>query len=200
MGKKLEAARKEMAFARKSLEQMRSADDLGAFDNHWKDLLGRLTRLWFKTQASLKGDPRFTNSPHVKRVNVDLKKDPLIQYLARARDADEHTTAEITGQIEAGMQYEFELPDGNRIMMRNPQITIGDGPAMPMKTVGAAREYFAPAEVFANEVTTRDVKYSVPTMHDGKALPDTKLVTFAQLGLEYYERFLDAMEADGWDR
>jgi hypothetical protein len=181
---------------------MQHAADLDEFEEQWKEILGRLTRFWNKTQASLLGDPRFTNSPHVKRVKQDLKKDALIQYLARARDADEHTSADITGQIEAGMQYEFQTPDGKfSMMMRNPTLTFGDGTSMPLplRPVGATKAFFAPAEVFAKEVTTRGVLYAVPTMYAGTPIADTKLTTFATLGIEYYERFLDVMVADGWD-
>ncbi|PVX71835.1 hypothetical protein [Paraburkholderia unamae] len=198
MGKKLDAARRELDLARSALAKMETASDVEEFDLQWKEVLGRLTRLWNKTQASLKGDPRFTNAPQVKAVQSDLKSDPLVQYLARARDADEHRSEDITGKIEAGVRFEFDTPKG-KLFMRAPNITLDDGTELKATVRGASREYFAPAEVYAVTVNHRGKAYAPPNSHAGRALEDMRPITLARLGIEYYERFLESMARDGWD-
>ncbi|CAD6536543.1 hypothetical protein LMG27952_03163 [Paraburkholderia hiiakae] len=199
MGKKLDAARRELEFARDALARMEHAKSPEDFENQWKEALGRLTRFWNKTQASLKGDSKFTNSPHVKRINVALRSDPLIQYLARARDVDEHLSDDITGRLDAGMRFEFDLPDGNKVFMHAPTYTFEDGTAIPADVVGASRSYFAPTEVYAQPVKHRGKTYEPPVEHDGQKLPDTKPITMARMGIEFYSNFLNKMIDDGWD-
>jgi hypothetical protein len=49
MGKKLTAARNELRHAQEDLERMRTTKNLDQADDAWRDLLGRLTRVWNKT-------------------------------------------------------------------------------------------------------------------------------------------------------
>lgn len=178
---------------------MRSAPDLTEFDLQWKEFLGRTTRVWNKTEADLKGDPRFYNSPHVKRVKDARKKDDLIQYVARARDADEHTADPITVEVPAGPEYTFNFGDGNFAKVRLPQITV-DGKTFPLAVEGHSSETFAPAEVFAMPVTVRKQTYPVPTHHMDQPIGDLTLIRFAELALAYYERFIEDLRHDGWDQ
>lgn len=197
MGKKLDAARRELNAALSALERMKVANDLAEFDDCWKEILGKLARFWNKTLVSLKGDTRLTNSPHVKRVNTDLKHDPLVQYLARARDANEHNIEPITRDLEAGFQSELTIPGGGKAIFRNVKVTIGDGPAQDVRFPG---DRFMPAEVVATSATSRKVTYPVPASHQGTPLHDTSLLTLAGLGIAYYADFLERMVQDGWDQ
>jgi len=88
--------------AAKSIDRMKATTDLDEFDAEWKDFVNRTTRVWNKTEFALKGDPRFYNSHHVKRVKAAKRDDELIRYLAHLRDVDEHTHTETTTQLPAG--------------------------------------------------------------------------------------------------
>jgi hypothetical protein len=199
MGRKLDAAKAELGFAKTAVERMRNAPTLAEFDFQWKEFLGRTTRVWNKTEADLKGDPRFYNSPHVTRVKDARKKDDLIRYAARARDADEHTADPITGEMDAGPEYTFTFPDGNYATIRNPTATI-DGKTFPIGAWGHSAERFAPAEVYAMPVTVRGQTYDVPTRHRDDAITGLTLIRFAELTLSFYEEFIDDLQRDGWDR
>lgn len=199
MGKRLDAARGEIEKAKEALESMKNANDPKTFDSEWKDLLGRLTRMWNKTQAVLKGDPRFTNSPSAKMIQKARKSDPLIRYLAQARDTEEHSADPITGELAAGLEGRFEFPDGNWATIRSPEIVLPDGTKIPLGFAGHSHVRFAPAEVFAKPVTNRGVTYDVPTSHAGGPLLSHDLVHFGFLAIRFYESALDGLVAEGWD-
>jgi hypothetical protein len=76
-GKKLDAARRELEVAERALAKMEQTSVISEITKYWEDIHGSLIRLSSKPTASLKGDPRFTNSPRVKRVNQALKSDPI---------------------------------------------------------------------------------------------------------------------------
>lgn len=120
-GKKLAAAQKELAFAKKAVDGLRTATAPDEEEYHWKEFIGRLTRFWNKTESALKGDPKFYKSPHVERVKGALKSDELIRYLSQARHADEHRHEEITGVMPGGVE---NVSSSGQVRVRNPKITI----------------------------------------------------------------------------
>jgi hypothetical protein len=124
-GTKLIAARKELAFAKTALDNLKVASGPDDEDIHWKEFIGRLTRFWNKTESALKGDPKFYNSPHVKRVKAALKSDELIRYLSQARHADEHRHDDTTGVMPGGFENvsttDSSFPTAPRLSQTNSQ-------------------------------------------------------------------------------
>ena len=163
---RLAAARKELELARCAIDAMRSATDLNDFDSHWKDFAGRTTRVWNKTESALKGDPRFYNSAHVKRVKSAKKDDPLIRYLTHLRDVDEHSHADTTTKMPAGF---VNISADGRVWARNPKITI-NGVTMDLAPPPGFARKIVGAELRAVPVTSRGKTYEVPTTHLGKTL------------------------------
>jgi len=195
-GIKLVAARKEIALARKALDGLKSASSPDEEETHWKEFIGRLTRFWNKTESALKGDPKFFNSPHVKRVKAALKSDELIRYLSQARHVDEHRHEETTGVMPGG--FESVSISNPSMRVRNPKITINgvtmDVPPPPGYQRGAVR-----AELRLKTVKNRDQIYAVPRTHAGHDITLASAQTYAELGLAFYESILDGLEQDGWD-
>ncbi|WP_244808006.1 hypothetical protein [Caballeronia zhejiangensis] len=202
MGKRLNAARTELRFAREAIEAMKAARTIAELDVHWKEFLSRTTRIWNKTEASLKGDPKFFNSVHTKRAKEAQKRDPLIKYLARARDADEHTIDPITEEIPAGPEYRVDGPNGSWISLRDVKLTRADGKpeTIPIRVEGFTSVRFAPAEIFALPAVTRGQTTPVPDSHNGHPIAEHTMVAFAELGLAFYTSIIDGLENDGWDR
>lgn len=196
MASKLEAAHREISLARTALQRMESAAGNAQFEEAYKDFIGRLTRFWNKTEASLKCDPKFYNSPHVKRVKDALKNDELIRYLARARDADEHTAQEITVSLPGGDRATLTTPDGNQLMIQG--LTINGKPAKfqpaPNVVIQKVNDEVAP-----RDFTNRGQQYTPPMKHRGIDLPlQTRLVELAAMGLRFYEEALEGLQKDGW--
>lgn len=196
IGTKLVAARKEIALARKSLDGLKSAPSHDEEEIHWKEFIGRLTRFWNKTESALKGDPKFFNSPHVKRVKTALKSDELIRYLSQARHADEHRHEETTDVMPGGFEnVSIRYPE---MRVRNPKITI-NGVTMNVPPPPGYQRRAVRAELRLRTVKNRDQTYAVPRTHAGHDITLATVQTYAELGLAFYESVLDDLEQDGWD-
>ncbi|WP_133117932.1 hypothetical protein [Burkholderia ubonensis] len=195
-GIKLIAARKEIALARKALDGLKAASSPDEEETHWKEFIGRLTRFWNKTESALKGDPKFFNSPHVKRVKTALKSDELVRYLSQARHADEHRHEETTGVMPGG--FENVATSDARMRVRNPKITI-NGVTMEVPPPPGYQRRTVRAELRLKAVKNRDQTYDVPRTHAGQDITLASVQTYAELGLAFYESVLDGLEKDGWD-
>ncbi|MCA7936889.1 hypothetical protein [Burkholderia cepacia] len=195
-GIKLVAARKEIALARKALDRLKAASSPDDEETHWKECISRLTRFWNKTESALKGDPKFFNSPHVKRVKIALKSDELIRYLSQARHADEHRHEETTSVMPGG--FENVAISNANMRVRNPKITIS-GVTMDVPPPPGYRRRAARAELRLKAVKNRDQTYDVPRTHAGQDITLASVQTYAELGLVFYESVLDGLERDGWD-
>jgi hypothetical protein len=187
----LTAAKNELGLAKTAAQKMEAATTLEDFDFHWKQFLSRIRRMWYKTLAAFKNDPRFFSSPHFKRVNEALTNDELVCYLAKARDADEHTVEEITRRVSSG--WEIALPSGGYLLF--PEVTA-DGRPTSFSPDLNPHAIFRAERVTAAPATTRGQTYPVPKMHKGTPIESRSILTFARLGLEYYAEFLDGLEAD----
>lgn len=196
MGRKLEAARDELRRARECVDRMSKAASLGEFDDAWKDCIARLSRFWYKTKASLQGDPRFFNSPHVKEATAAQKNDPLIQYISQARNADEHGIDDITLKAGGSVAINPTEVDGVRVL-KNLSLSSG---VLRFEAPHGAVISFEPGSVIPQPVRNRNQEYPVPDQHMGKPIMQKSLIEFGSLGVSFYERILNGLDADGWDR
>jgi hypothetical protein len=196
MGKKLDAARKELGYANESIEKMRAAATHADLERAWIELLGCLTKVWNKTEASLKGDPKFYNSPITKRVRYDRSNDPLMVYLAQARNADEHGVEALTVYHPSSITINPIKPGGP---LHIRQLEIGNG-QMRLDAPGGARIEHRPPRTDAVDVVNRNVRYPVPVVHLGQPITDKSLMGLAALGVSYYATMLDDLQSAGWDR
>lgn len=195
-GTKLIAARKELALAQTALDGLKTANTPDEEDTHWKEFIGRLTRFWNKTESALKGDPKFFNSPHVKRVKVARKSDELIRYLMQARHADEHGHEETTHVMPGGFENVSTTDSSFRV--RNPKVTIS-GVTMEVPPPPGYRRRDVRAELRVRAIKNRDQTFDVPRTHAGQDIALASVQTFAELGLAFYESVLNGLERDGWD-
>lgn len=196
MGKKLDAARKELEYGKESIAKMRAARAHADLERAWIDLLGYLTKVWNKTEASLKGDPKFYNSPITKRVRDDRSNDPLLVYLAQARNADEHGVEALTEHHPGSIAIN-SVKQGGALYIRHLEIRNGQ---MHLDAPGGARIEHHPPRTVAVDVVNRKVRYPVPGTHLGQPITDKSLMGLAALGVSYYAAMLADLESAGWDR
>lgn len=179
-----------------ALENLKAAGGPDDEELYWKEFIGRLTRFWNKTESALKGDPKFYNSPHVKRVKAALKSDELIRYLSQSRHADEHRHEDTTDVMPGG--FENVALSDSRMRVRNPKITI-NGVTMAVPPPPGYRRRMVRAELRLRSVHNRDQTYEVPRIHAGQDISVATIETYAELGLAFYEATLNGLERDGWD-
>jgi len=97
----LQYARAELGKARASIEEMHGAKSLSEFEGSWKDFLHKLERVWNKAVNVCGKNPRF-NGWKGKYEKL-RREDELLAYFTNARDAEEHTVAEITAHQPGGV-------------------------------------------------------------------------------------------------
>ena len=83
----------ELSRARDLVAAMEGSGTLSELEDHWKEYLGRLERVWFKAFAHYKRSPKWQGWQ--ARFEKERKNDPLLSYLRNARGADEHTVSDI---------------------------------------------------------------------------------------------------------
>ncbi|MDN7803078.1 hypothetical protein [Burkholderia gladioli] len=197
MGKKLDAARVALQYAKDGVEEMKHAEDHGNFARAWIEILGHLTRVWNKTESALKGDPKFYNSPITKRVIEQRKTDELLVYLIQARNADEHGVESLTESRRGGYGISPANPGKpliiNSAKIRNGRLVEFDSPTeVSVKII--------PPKTIALPVKNRGKIYVPPTSHLGSSVSDASLIDLATLGIIYYEQVFKELEAAGWDQ
>ncbi|MGF6534296.1 hypothetical protein P3T20_005100 [Paraburkholderia sp. GAS206C] len=157
--------------------------------------ISRVARVWNKTESALKGDARFYNSQHVKRVKAARKDDELIRSLAHLREVDEHSHEETTAEMPAGF---VNISTDGSVWARNPRGTIC-GVTMNVTPPPSFVRKIVGAELRARSVTSRGKTYDIPSQHQGNNIFAAPLVELAERGLRFCRSFIDDLAAEGWD-
>lgn len=180
----------ELEKAKQLLIQMKTARTLDELDMFWKNYLTHLDRVWNKAKANFSRSPKWSNwqSPYVKARN----KDPLILYLMQARNADEHTTDEITEKREGFMAINPADPKQG-IHIKNMR-TDARG-EIHIETTHPIVFEFEPSRVAMIAFENRKVIYNPPMSHMGEPLDPHDLIGAAAKGIDFYEGFLHSAEA-----
>lgn len=166
---------------------MKGSGTLPELEDHWKEYLGRLERIWFKTFAHYKKSPKWHRWQ--ARFEKERKDDPLLSYLRNARGADEHTVSDIVGHEQSNITI---IPGQQGGTIRNLRI-FSDGVATA-ETTGTIGVVFNPARIKLLPVVNRGVTFDIPRKHLGNILDPENIISVAEVGLQYYENFLK--EAD----
>ena len=180
--------RDQLAKAREHICLMRAAGSLDEFEERWKSFLHRVDRVWSKAVSKY---ARSSNWPELKAKYEKLREtDPLLVYLKRARNADEHTIDEIVSREEGGiilnpaegnvLQVERLVASADRISIRSPQ---------------NIRVEFIPAKTRLLPVIDRWGTTPVPTSHLGESIDPTMVVDVAERAATFYEDFLIEVES-----
>jgi hypothetical protein len=159
-------SRQELLSAQSAMESMRSSPTLQHADLYWRNFLGHLEKVWFKTAATCKSQRTwhsFNSRYHHERDN-----DPLLDYLSGARDAETHTIQDVSDPIMGMLSGAFE----ERLQIR-----------------------FSGPEIVVVPVISRNKQYSVPATHLGQDLPSRSALALGALGLAYYNRYVEAAHA-----
>lgn len=184
----LEAAKKELNAAKRSLENMKSAPSYDIFEEEWRDLLNCLEKVWNKTE---RGCQHVINKfqPWQGKYSSLRKKDMLLRYLKQARDADNHSIQEVA-EIKPGHRtMNFVNPRGGYIKhmeINGSEITHYEGDPMIVTD--------HPPSIEAIRVKNSGSWYNPPTSHLDEKIKSKHPVVLADLGIRFYEQFLNETE------
>lgn len=179
----LSFSEKELMKAKQSfnkMKQIKLQNDINLleeFEFHWKDFLIYLERIWKKGELECKDLPKF--QPWQGAYKRERKKDPLLSYLKNARDVDQHSIQQIT--IEKGYEIKITSPLEGSTFNAGDAITIQSEIKEPRIEIQA--------------VTNRSEVYEPPIEHLGKRLLNPNdPIELAELGIAYYENFLEEIK------
>jgi hypothetical protein len=185
--KSSEQPRIEITKAKACIEGMHNAISLDEFEEHWKNLLHRLERVWNKTLSHYSKSPKW----HGWKGKYEQlrKKDPLLSYLINARGADEHTVNEIVSRKPGGIG--INPAEGNSLYIEKMTLNKGH---ISIKSPQRIRIDFIPAKTVLAAVVNRGRTYPAPTSNLGNTIDPTKVIDVAEMGIEFYQGFLDDVE------
>lgn len=172
-------SRVELQQASAALEAMRAASSAEEMRCVWQDFLDRLAKTWQKTKLENVGATD-TIRRLVDEAAMLRKSDPLLQYLAQARHADQHSL-QVSAVFGLGMQvtlppgavFELDFLKGT-IRAENGDVTV---------SVDDPRFLLVP-------ITNRGVTFEPPAMHLGWSLQDNGPFAVAELGFKFYSDLL----------
>lgn len=182
--------REELQRARQALSRCHDAKAYEEFQEHWHEFLGRLERIWSKSESHYKRSPKWDGW---KGAFVKLRReDPLLSYLCNARGAEEHTVADITA-LEAGKLTVSPGPTGvlhvKRMLIDKGRLVHFEGGPDPVIKITPSAARLLP-------ITNRGRTYQPPTKHLGQDIDPAAVVAVGELAAYFYEQFLDKADAE----
>jgi hypothetical protein len=180
---------KELQKARLAIQGMQNASSLDAYEEAWKEFLRRLERTWYKTNAHLKRSPKFLGWTERQRTDQLRRSDPLLSYLTNARGVDEHSIEDITRQETGGIG--INPAHGRELYIEEMSIDRG---IISIKSPQALKIEFKPGKVRLLPVRDRKTLYDVPKSHSGIDLKSTDPIEMAELGVDFYQGYIDKAE------
>jgi len=184
----LKHPRAELRAAARALAGMRSAKSLEEFEAEWKEFLTCLEKVWNKVERSCQ-PMRNRFEPWQGTYHRLRKKDMLLRYLKQARDADNHSIQDFTKIKPGSRGIRFANPRGGYIKhmeIRGGEITSYEGDAIVV-------EDKAPHPV-AVPVKNNGEWFNPPTSHLGQQVTTHHPVALAELGLKFYEEYVNEVE------
>jgi hypothetical protein len=179
----------ELDLARRALEAIRAATTLAEIEEHWKDYLRRLERVWNKSVSHFGKSPKWNGwqGPFLKL----RKHDPLLSYLINARGADEHTIADITKKKPGTLRVDLGVSRSVHIK----KLEIVNDRIFHLETDSPDAVSFEVPGVELLPITNRNVLHDVPRAHLTHPINPSDLIGIAERGIEFYADFLAKAEA-----
>lgn len=190
----------ELARACEFFELMKKDKTFEDFESHWKLFLHHIERLWLKSKSHYKKSPKWAR--WARPYEAEWKSDQLLQYLHEARNAEQHTVAEIVSKdLIGGTGIGFQVVGGgspenaltvqehsNRNFHHEAQIhTEGD---MHFLEILVFRMKLLPMKDRNRKIT------AVPTIHLKKPIDNHDVLSLAACGYNWYAIFLNAAEEE----
>lgn len=166
---------------------MRDSKTLGEMEEHWKEFLSRLERVWNKAANHFGKSPKWNGW---QGSFLKLRKtDPLLAYLINARGADEHTISDIT-KNEPGFIGMNPGPSG---VLHIKSIQTINGVTHIDADSDAVIHVHQP-HIKLLPILNRGVSYEVPVKHLDQPIDPNNLIDIAEKAIAFYDSFLSAAE------
>ncbi len=185
----LNASLQDLQVAERAIERMAEATRFRDLYEAWEDYLFRIERAWERTERALRREKGFQQwfKPY-----TDLKKrDPLLRFLAHARDAETHA---VSNTLDKPVELSVKEKFGRPFSVRNISSEFKDGVLdINIDSPDVLMQYdvsVLPTDPILIRFKNRGVWYNPPRSYLGNGLQDLHPVVAAKLGLDFYKSFL----------
>jgi hypothetical protein len=178
---------KELTRAESELGAMKTATDMRIRLEHWLDFMRAIERVWNKAEGHFSRSPKW--QPWRGRYVRLRKQDPLLIYLAQARNVEEHSSEPSAVAVPGG----FSIGRGAKSVYIEKLRIDGSGRVAEYRgshPIEIQHPTVAPAGI-----DNRGVRYEPPTSHLGNPV-QAEVIPMAELGLAFYRDFLNAAETE----
>jgi len=187
----------DLKIAERLLNTMISTAQFPTLYEAWQDFLSRIERAWQNAERTLRGEKGFQQ--WFRPYQELRKKDPLLRFLAHARNAETHAGC---ATIDRPLRIVIRDKAGHSFSVDRIRRTLEDG-TLTIDIETAARDMLLDYEarvLAADPVLVRfkerGVWYNAPRMHLKKPLPSPlHPVDAARAGLHFYRTFVKEAEA-----
>ncbi|HAI29311.1 MULTISPECIES: hypothetical protein [unclassified Thalassospira] len=166
-----------MVTAQQKLENSKSSDDL---ISAWEDFVIASGSFYAALEQGAKTSPQ--SNAWFGRVKGDRKKDPLLQYIQQARNAEEHGIEKIS------------KPSNSAIALRSAGDEVhisSNGNGNWEVTYASGNVHFPNDEISLQPVTNRGKSYPPPKEHAGVQITDRRPRELAHLALRYFSTMIE---------
>jgi len=172
--------REELTHAQDAVSAMTASQTIDELECYWKEFLHALERVWSKAQSSHKGNVHWDGwkGAYV----TERKQNQMLAYLRHARNAEEHTIADITEKTPGSVTIQAG-PTGSAVVR---SFTVSRNGTVEFQGLGSIETTFSPGRVELLDVVDRNGATYPP--------PSGSILDVARAGLHYYADFVDAME------
>jgi hypothetical protein len=188
----LEKARKRLAEAFSSLEQLDRATTWDEFDSAWTRFLTAINATYNILGASSRGDLK--SEGWFGKIQGQRRGDDLLSYLLHARNSNDHGVEQVLERDPA----RTEVGRGARHVYID-ELVIEQGKIKTLRGSqdgGPIRVEHIPEKISLRPVVDRGVTYNPPKSFLGKTIPDHSPQAVGKVALEFMARVF--AEAEGF--
>lgn len=179
--------------ARKHLQELAKASQIGEYRMIWQDFLYRLELVWEKSRRRFGREAWFPNFHGPYRQLQ--KKDQLLRYLQHARHAETHT---IEGTLSSSLEVRIRDRYGIPFSIRDFKSRYENG-VWEVCLDTHEIDFDADISVFRGgpelvRFISRGTWYNPPNLHLGNRIDSRDPVCIGNLGLEFVSGFVRELE------
>lgn len=184
--------KRDLEIAAECLDRMKKLRNFQEFYRQWQDFLFRIERAWESAQRDLQRMPGFQQ--WFGFYAEQKRKDPLLVYLAQARNAETHSASQT---VDRPLRVLFREKYGYPFALKSIKSKLGADGVLSIDLQTSAEDSLLSYEAsivpttpalqrFKNQANW----YNPPRTHLGRTLKSTHPVDVAMLGLAFYRAFI----------
>jgi hypothetical protein len=184
--------KRDLEIAAECLDRMKKLENFQEFYRHWQDFLFRIEKAWESAQRDLQRMPGFQQ--WFGFYAEQERKDPLLIYLAHARDAETHS---IWQTVDRPFRVLIREKYGYPFRLKSIKSTLGEDGVLSIDLQTSAEDSLlsyeasiVPTSPALQKFKNRGNWYNLPRTHLERSLPSTHPVDVAALGLAFYRAFI----------